>query len=335
MICYRFRLRSADDLGLQIKMFAFLLGLCSVFTLVTPQAALAASPDYADNDSAHEAFGSFLRTVSSLFNNIFVSGSEVSAFIEAFFLFGVIYKLVSVVASYMLRTGNLADLFQAVILIAIVRALLDGYGVVTSALFGWSQGFAGVIQLPIVGNSDVFFLTDYVQNIVNTIWHEDASIFDGIKLTVATGVLWLLLTTLNVLSFFAVAWAAWGFILAKLVGMIFLPFLLFERTAFLFDGWLRFFVGFLIFAVIARINLLLVLVLLTSYFDLPLDAATGPLRTYPIANVDDIGGLLSLLVIAVVSLISSGRFATALAGGVGGFGSAVSSLSRSASLSIR
>ncbi len=288
--------------------------------------------DYSDYGNAHVAFGTFLGSVEDLLAAVLAPGSNAAAFIEAFFVFGVVFKLVTVVAGYMLLTKDLTDVFQALILIAVVRALLDFYAPITSALFSWSGDFASSIQEPIVGTGDVFFLVDYLQNIWSAITHEDTSIFDGIKLVFATMLLWGLLLLLSILAFLAVAWAVWGFALAKLIGWMFIPFLLFERTVFLFDGWLRFMVGFLLYAVIARVNLVLVLVLFASYFGLPLDSPVGPDRVFPIPNVDEIGGLLSLLVIAVLSLISTSRFAIALASGVGGFGQAVGSVARTAAL---
>ena len=311
-------------------------GVVSAFlvTYVLFAIPTAFAGDYADYGDAHTAFGTFLESVDDLLNAVLAPGSNAALFIEAFFVFGVVWKLVTSVAGYMLRSKELIDVFQALILIGIVRAILDFYGPLTSALFSWSGDFASAIQEPIVGTGDVFFVVDYLQNILAAITHEDTSIFDGIKLAIATMILSLMLILLSILAFLAVAWAVWGFALSKLIGWMFIPFLLFERTVFLFDGWLRFMVGFLLYAVIARVNLVLVLVLFASYFGLPLDSPVGPDRAFPIPNVDEIGGLMSLLVIAILSLISTGGFATALAGGVGGFGQAVGTVARTVALGL-
>ncbi|MEM7083753.1 MAG: type IV secretion system protein [Pseudomonadota bacterium] len=318
--------------AIELRINRFAVISAAVITYLVFFIPTAFAGDYSDYGDAHTAFGTFLDSVEDLLDAVLAPGSNAAAFIEAFFLFGVIYKLVTVIAKYMLLAGELIDVFQAIILIAIVRALLDFYGPVTSALFSWSGDFASAIQEPIVGTGDVFFVTEYIQNIIAAITHEDTSIWDGIKIAFATMLLSGTLLILSILAFFAVAWAVWGFALSKLIGWMFIPFLLFERTAFLFDGWLRFMVGFLLYAVIARVNLVLVLVLFASYFGLPLDSPVGPDRAFPIPNVDEIGGLLSLLIIAILSLISTGRFATALAGGVGGFGQAVGTIARTAAL---
>ncbi len=289
---------------------------------------LAAAPDYGDNSAAHTSFGSFLSSVSTLLNLVLSPGSPSATFIDAFFYFGVIYKIVVVTAKYMLLSADINDFFEAIIVIAIVRALIDLYPSLTSLLFNWTGDFAAAIQTPIVGTGDVFFLTEYLQNILGAITYDDTSLWDGFKMALSTGVLWFLLSGLSILAFFAVAWAVWGYSLAKLIGWMFIPFLLFERTVFLFDGWLRFMIGFLLYAVVARVNLVLVLVLFASYFGLPLNSGVGPVRSFPIPNIDEVGGLLSLLVIAILSLISTGRFAAALAGGVGGYGDSVSTAAR-------
>ena len=290
--------------------------------------------DYADYGDAHTAFGTFLESVDDLLNAVLAPGSNAESFIDAFFHFGAVWKLVTSVAGYMLRSKELTDVFQAVILICIVRAILDFYGPLTSVLFSWSGDFASAIQKPIVGTGDVFFVVDYVYNIAAALTYEDTSIFDGIKLIIGGLFMSIAIGVLNILAFLAVTWAVWGFALSKLIGWMFIPFLLFERTVFLFDGWLRFMVGFLLYAVIARVNLVLVLVLFASYFGLPLDSPVGPDRAFPIPNVDEISGLMSLLVIAILSLISTGSFATAIAGGVGGFGQALGTVARTVALRL-
>ena len=100
-----------------------------------------------------------------------------------------------------------------------------------------------------------------------------------------------------------------------------------KRTAFLFDGWMRLFTGFLVYGVIARANLLLTVLAIKSLFGIPGYAVD---TTYNIrwdfSGMGDIIGLAGFLIVGILALISTGRFATAVVSGAGGFGSSISSV---------
>ncbi len=112
-----------------------------------------------------------------------------------------------------------------------------------------------------------------------------------------------------------------------MVGWMFIPMIMFERLSWLFDGWLRFFFGFLIYGVMARANLVLVAIVLKAFFNLPsFSVPPGQAYFFEVRHLSDSFGLLSFLLIGVLALISTGQFASSIAGGVGGIGSAVRGL---------
>ena len=304
---------------------ALLLGLLSSGT--------SFAGDTATYGEAHTSFSQFLGVLSGHINTILAAGSPASQFVEALFLTAVSIRLIIALSKWVLDTSALADFLAVIMVIAIVRILMDQYQFITTSLFAWAGDFASVIQLPIVGNADAFFVVDYIIKINSSITWEDASIWDGFRIALGSAILSGFVLVLNLVAFFGMTWAVWGFAIAQLIGWMFVPLLLFERTSFIFDGWVRFFVGFLVYTVIVRVNLVLTLLLLTTFYGLPINGGTAPDSVFVVNSADlaQHGGLLALILIAILSIISTGKFATAIAGGVGGFGDAIVTITRTAS----
>lgn len=317
------------------RFWLFCLCFVSFYLFFLPSTAWAQAADYGDYGEAFTSFQNFLTTVAAYIDLVLAPGSNAAQFIEAFFYAFAFYRISFAIAGWMMF-DNLPGLVAAVLLVAVVRIMLDFYDPLTSLLLSWAGDFAGSIQQPITGNGDVFFVVGYLTNILDSISLPSITIFNAVSALMAIITLAALTFLLSVLAFFAVAWGVYGFALAKLIGWMFLPFILIERTAALFDGWIKFMLGFLFYMVIARVNLVLVLILFTTYLNLPLTSGTAPGVPFvvPVDDFSDLGGLVSLLIISILSLISTGKFAVALAGGVGGFGGALSQAVLSVGLGV-
>lgn len=310
------------------RWLAFVVAVVTVLVY----SATARAADYGGTEIATENFNFFAESVADYLTLVLAADSNASQFIEAFFLFAIIYRLVIVLANWVLGAAELIQVFQVVLLIAIVRILMDFYPDITSALFLWSEGFAAALQEPALGTSDAYFAFNFMTNVLEAISYEDASLWDGIKNALGSLVLFISISVLQAVVFFALAWSVWGYLLAKLIGWMFIPFLLFDRLQFLFDGWLRFFVGFLIYGVMARANVVLVVLLFSTMFGVEPTSPDGPGRVFAMSGLGyhEIGGFIALAMLSIVSLFMTGRFAVAIAGGVGGFGQGLRSLTMSA-----
>ena len=131
----------------------------------------------------------------------------------------------------------------------------------------------------------------------------------------------------SIIGFIANVWALWGYALSKLIGLFFIPFIMLQRTAFLFDGWMRLFTGFLVYGVIARANLLLTVLALKSLFGIPGYAVdTGYNVRWDFSGMGDIIGLAGFMIVSILALISTGRFAASVVSGATGFGSSISTM---------
>ena len=97
-----------------------------------------------------------------------------------------------------------------------------------------------------------------------------------------------------------------------------------KRMSYLFDGWVRLFTGFLVYGVIARANLILTVLAIKAFFGIPgytVDTASSIRIDFE--GIADLFGLGAFLFIAILSLIATGRFATTVVSGAGGFGDSV------------
>jgi hypothetical protein len=96
----------------------------------------------------------------------------------------------------------------------------------------------------------------------------------------------------------------------------------------LFDGWLRFLFGFLLYSVIARVNLTLVVLALSSLYGVPpLNPGVSTIHIGG-AMLFELGGLLAFVLVGILALISTGRFVSSVVGGSSiGMGGALAGLS--------
>jgi len=347
--------------------FSILTGLIYLFFT----SDVAAVTDYGNINTAHTSFSDFIKKVGSHITNMQKSGHVVEWFVNAQFITFATYRLTMVVGQYAFDRADLVDVFSIIMLIAIVQIFISFYSVILSGLFSWSNDIAGVLQKEIVGNDSTWFVVEYMSSMLDKIQVVNSAseiptappsqvaptgllggmvngvgeFFSSAVDTVATlgftffGVLVLFalvipMWILNIVIFIGTAWAIWGFALAKLIGLFFIPFLLIEKLAPLFDGWFRFLIGFLVYGIIVKVNGALAVLMFSSY--LGFGTLTLPLTNPPIYIVADsfenILGLLAMLVVSILAVLSTGGFATAIAGGVGGFGGALATVARSAAI---
>lgn len=114
-------------------------------------------------------------------------------------------------------------------------------------------------------------------------------------------------------------WGFWIYAIALAVGPVMLPFLLYKRLAFLFEGWLRFFFGVVVYVILARVNLALVAVAILTYQGTTVSAvASGAFTAAPQSPIKDLADVLGLMLFAgvgIFTLLATGRFASAIVAG--------------------
>ena len=132
---------------------------------------------------------------------------------------------------------------------------------------------------------------------------------------------------LSIISFLSSCWALYGYALSKIIGLFFIPFLMLEKTSFLFDGWVRFFCGFLIYGIIARANLVLTMIAIKTFYGIPTNTInTSLVISYDFTGLGDVLGMVAFTFISILALLSTGRFAATIVSGAQGFGGSVAAV---------
>lgn len=301
--------------------------------LASPMAANAEKPpNYNDSLKRMDAF---MNNVTVVLSNI-LADSDLNSFVNALWNALTIILLFTAFAKYSMGVVSVYELIHPLLLIMITRIMLNNYDYLTSICWYWSEGIAGGIQKSVIGSSDPFLLTGFIHDVVNGITAGDVSFFSGVSLVFSHAVILAIVFLLSLLGFLANTWALWGFSLSKIIGWFFIPFLMVHRLSYLFDGWVRLFSGFLVYGIIARANLLLTVLAVKAYFNIPgYTVSTGKNISFDFSGIADLFGLTAFLFIAILSLVATGRFASTVVSGAGGFGDSVRNMAQNLAMALK
>jgi hypothetical protein len=142
---------------------------------------------------------------------------------------------------------------------------------------------------------------------------------DGAVKFVAALAMSLVLLLLCIAIMLVDIWGFWLYAIALATGPVLLPFTLYKRLSFLFDGWLRFFFGAVVYVILARVNLGLVAVALLTFLHTTAQEVTaGGFRILPQAPIKEFADILGMLLFCGVggfTLLATGRFASTIVAG--------------------
>lgn len=309
------------------RCFLILLVVGAIFS----HAAYGAAPqqiDPASFENTTSGFQHFYQNITPYVENV-ITSSAISDFATTLWKFFSVVLIVWQVGQGVHKGFDIGKVIGTLFLISVVRILMLNYDQMTAALWSWSEGLSTSIQTSAIGVDDEFFAPRYLWNLLSSINWDSGNILFHLQNVIASIFLGVAALLLSVLAFFASAWALWGYSIAKMIGLTFVPLILFERLSWLFDGWLRFFFGFLIYNVVAKAMLMLVIFALSAYFNIPADTVPQEQGYHLVINtITDILGLAVFIVISIIGLTFTGTFVKSLVSGsnVGSMGGGAQSL---------
>lgn len=293
--------------------------------LYSAQALAQAQPDVGSQSAAVAGFGRFVSRVGAL-TNAAIADSDFALLVDTLFVFFAILLVIWRVWRWANKAASLFDLLEGVMLILFTQVALRSYLTWVDAIWSVGDGMASSLQNGMIGTRDPFFAPQFIGNVLANMyfpmstWVNPVTVFvTALNMTILSVAMLLL----SVVAFASVIWGFWGFTLAKLIGMAFVPFLMYERLSFLFDGWLRFFLGFVVYTVIARLNVVLVACSLAIFLgvNIPFGLAPGaPVELPAMSSIFDAIGVSVFLFVGLLSLFSTGKFAATILSGAGGGG---------------
>ena len=311
-----------------------------IIALISIDVSYATDFDKAGNDKwAYDSLDLMKSEVSKIISNVMKDKALVNASNMLFTVFALTLIFITMF-NYVHGKADYGDIITIVLLIGITKVLMVSYDTLTSGIWEWFNGMADGIQFAATGTTKAAQIPMWIAKVSSALMIKETSAdswipsLPNLAHIFAAVVIFLFSLLLSIMAFLASAWGVWGFSIAKMIGWFFIPFIMFERLSFIFDGWLKFFLGFPIYVLIARINILLMAVTLNVYFSIGTKTFTAASITKPIEitleNISDVTGLAGIMFIGILALLSTGSFAAAIIGGASGFGGGIRGLASSA-----
>ncbi len=296
-------------------------------------AALAAPIDPAS------FLGEFFNKASRLTDALIGVSTELYRFSELEWTAFTVFALVIVLIKWTVGAAAVKDVIFVVLMILIAQSLLQSYDYILTLFWEIASVLSDDINLNTYQalnlgatgiDSTGVFLLDMINHVMERFTFEPApenSGFFSIFSNFATNLrdaLFLLLFLGVLFAVFAVSWiisviGVWTLLLGKVLGPVFIPFLIFKRASSYFDNWLNFMLGAVAYFIVAQINIALTTLIMIELFNSTIMA--GEIMTL---TPDDLLRLFSyagLLLVAVYAMFRTDRVVSDLIqGGVSASG---------------
>lgn len=271
----------------------------------------------------HEMFLVFDRINDQITNSVgtALGTRQVETVVNVLFSALAIGLFVWKFAGFALRGFDMLDLLTLMMTIFFVYILLTSYKAIFPPILDGGRYVSEVLGRGIANRDGSVSLAEAT---FRMLLHFDFSAACGVTDCLGSGFLalpgvlvaYVMVLALGIIATLVELWTMWGFQIAYAVGWLTIPFLLFERLSFLFDGWLKFIFGMIVYVIVAKINLALVLLGLEVMFGVG-DVAD---QTVQVHGFFDVIGLLVFMAVGIATLYSTGRFASAIVSSAGGGG---------------
>ena len=294
---------------------------------------------------AEAALSETMRGVFSGELKTFVTGimsgadNPVSSFAWMIFAAFAFILFVIEVIKFIWQGNQTESHFIALAMFFITFMIMGSYDGFTEGVWGIAVGISNGYQEQLVGNTDNFFLSQWMHKTFAAVVIEDLSLWDSAKII---GYLYIWTAAgifLDAVGYLAAIWADFGYAVGKVVGFVFIPCLLLPATRSLFDGWFKFFTGFGFLLIVLKATMVVAAIAIKAIVGTlgvnyvgagfagdPTAVNIGVEEMYKLADA------AAMLFIAALFVLSSFAFASALAGGLGNISGG---LGTAASLAVR
>lgn len=295
--------------------------------------------------------GQFFNKAGRLTDQLIDASTELYRFSELEWTVFTVFALVIVLIKWALGAAAAKDVVFIVLMILIAQSLMQSYDYVLAVFWEIATVLADDVNrntyhaLNLHGAgvaSTGVFLLDMINQIMERITFEPdpgrsgffsmfTNIAVNIRDTIFLGLFFIVLFIVFCVSWIISVVGLWSLLLGKVLGPIFIPFLILKRANPYFDSWLNFMLGAVMYFIVAQINIAFTTLIIMELFDSVIVA--GQILTL---TANDFLRLLSysgLLVVAIFAMFRTDRVVSDLVhGGV----SASGAISNAASmLSLR
>lgn len=299
--------------------FWFLLFLFIAFVM------LCSNAEAAQFDFIRTKFAVYL---SQFVNKMTSSGSAINKFAWSIFAF---LSMMSFFHQYLIfvRKPDAFEHLTALVFWFVGLGLMTSYDIATKTFWGIAEGLSYEMQYAFVGNNDPLFVLQWIRKVTMAVKLADVGIFDALDM-VALSMCWVIIgIALDCVMYLSSVWAVFGYGLAKILGFVFIPFILIPGTRKLFDGWVRFFTGFIVLAVVIKVTGILGCLIFQAQLESIgvgfTSVLSDPTNVVNITekNIGYAGELIGTGLVAVLFVLSGFKFASSLSAGVGSAGGGI------------
>jgi len=286
--------------------------------------------------SASDAFRNSFHSSINAFVNTLSSHPDIQHFALLLVTTLIVLVYFTEVAKFMLTGFELESVVQSTLMVFVTLSLLGGFIVVFDTLYETLDNLGLLILKIGTGNSDTFYLSKWVSKSLVYLYGEDTSIWNMSATDMAYTLLWHIVAfVLQVAMYLIGSWAVWTLALAKILAILFIPFLVHPATRPLFDGWMKFTIGSLLLLVVLRAVGVLVALGLRAQFQAIGLLSCGSVEfsscTYgtrqavaSAMSMGDIGDTMVTMLIGITLVLSSIGIAGGIAGNIASPSKAVS-----------
>ncbi|ENY3838534.1 type IV secretion system protein [Vibrio vulnificus] len=277
--------------------------------------------------SASDAFRDSFRTTINAFVEALSNHPEVHTFALILVTTLIVIVYFTEVAKFMLSGFELESVVQSTLMVFATLMLLGSFSVVFDTLYETLDNL-GLLFLKIgTGNTDSFYLSKWVSKSLAYLYGETSSIWNMAVGDVIYAGLWHLTALLLQIAMYLIgSWAVWTLALAKILAILFIPFLVHPATRPLFDGWMKFTIGSLLLLVVLRaVGVLVALGLKAQFHAIGVLTCAGSTHFASCSfsaregfamSAGDMGDTIITMLIAVALVLASIGITTAIAGNI-------------------
>ena len=231
--------------------------------------------------------GEFFNKASRLTDELIGASTELYRFSELEWTAFTVFALVIVLVKWTIGAAAVKDVIFVVLMILIAQSLIQSYDYVLAVFWQITTVLTDdinsntyrALNLEATGiESTGVFLLDMINHVMERITFEPESgesgffsIFTNIAINIRDS-LFLGLFFIVLFAVFAVSWiisvvGLWSLLLGKVLGPIFIPFLIFKRGNPYFDGWLNFMLGSVAYFIVAQLNVAFTTLIILELFN--------------------------------------------------------------------
>ena len=269
--------------------------------------------------------GEFFNKASRLTDQLIGVSTELYRFSELEWTTFAVFALVIILIKWTIGAAAVKDVIFVVLMILFAQSLMQSYDYVLAVFWEITTVLSDDINLNAYQalnleasgiESTGVFLLDMINHIMERITFKPVqgnSGFFSMFTNIATNIrdaIFMVIFFVVLFIVFSVSWiisvvGLWSMLLGKVLGPIFIPFLIFKRTNSYFDSWLNFMLGSVAYFIVAQINIAFTTLIIVELFNSIIIA--GEILTL---TPDDLLQLLSysgLLLVAVYAMLRTDR----------------------------